>query len=656
MNRAYRAGWAILAISIFILAGCGSDRTEESAPETYVEADKEARLGETADAGPAGDPSAEPKIYRVGIFEDLTTVNYWAYLGPDTTIWNTYVLAGAYPALYTYSDQRYDWIPSLASDFPSPVIEETIGGRSLWTTVVDLKQDMRWSDGVNVTAHDFVFTSQTVLDLELTGNWSGVIDLGFFDHAEALGDYQLKVFFKEKPGLAVWQFGTAFMPILSKAYWQAVVEDAKADTSEGITGQQRTLYAHVPVNEPVAGGYSFKKWERGAFAERERNPDYYFEGSTISEYANGAYLEAKPGVFSFSAYGDPSGETTLEYTVGPYADSSIYSIYGDQETAVLALKNGDIDILMNPLGLQRGLQEQLRGESGLATVENPDNGFRYLGFNMRRPPMDNQAFRQAVAILIDKEFLTSTVLQGVAIPIYTTVPEGNGFWHNPDVPLVGKDLDRAQRIAQAVELLKGAGFTWETEPRVSEDGSFVEVEGKGLRMPGGDPMPELEILSPSPGYDPLRSTFAIWIERWLNDVGIPAQARLTDFNVIVDKIADPDGFDMWILGWRLSIYPDYLDAFFHSRHSTGDGLNRGGYSNPEFDVLAEGLLSETDLDAARDKVFRMQEFLAADLPYVVLFTTPILETYSSSRLEFPYTDSLGGIQNSNGMPTTVVIK
>ena len=85
-------------------------------------------------------------------------------------------------------------------------------------------------------------------------------------------------------------------------------------------------------------------------------------------------------------------------------------------------------------------------------------------------------------------------------------------------------------------------------------------------------------------------------------------------------------------------------------------MNRGGYSNPEFDVLAEGLLSETDLEEARIKVFKMQEFLADDLPYVVLFTTPILETYRDDRLEFPYTQVLGGIQNANGMTTTVLIK
>ena len=655
----------VLASVIFVTfaAGCTREVIKEVPVETIVEKEviKEVFIEKPAEQKEAGrtaetaetTESTGPKIYKLGIFEDLTTTNYWAYLGPDTTIWNSYVLSGGKPALYSLSAQRFDWIPSAATDFPTPVVEETAGGTTLWTTEVVLKKGMKWSDGNDVTAEDFIFTAHTVRDLELSGNWSSSVDTEFFDHAEALAPYKLKIYFKQKPGLARWQFGLAFMPILSKAFWEPVVEEAK---KQGTTvEQQRALYAHVPENEPSAGGYIFEKWENGAFAEKVKNPDHYFEGSSIIQYSNGAYSESKPGVYDFGAYGDPEGDKVLDYTVGPFADSSIYSIFGNQETAVLALKKGDIDFMLNPLGLQRGLQEQLKGQAGLETLENANNGFRYLGFNMRHPPMNIKAFRQAVAILIDKEFLTSTVLQGVAIPMYTTVPEGNGFWYNPNVSLIGKGLSRTERTKEAVKLLKDAGFTWEKEPKVSENGT-VEVEGKGLKLPNGDPMPDLEILSPSPGYDPLRSTFAIWIERWLNDMGIPAKAKLTDFNVIVEKIADPDGFDIWILGWGLSNFPDYLEAFFHSRHAEGDGLNRGGYSNPEFDALAEQLLIETDLDAARDQVFKMQEFLADDLPYVVLFTTPLLESYRSDRLTFPYTGTLGGLQSTNGMTSAVVIK
>ena len=209
-----------------------------------------------------------------------------------------------------------------------------------------------------------------------------------------------------------------------------------------------------------------------------------------------------PGVYEFAAYGETGGDKSLEYTVGPYADSTIYSIYGSQDGAVLALKKGDIDFMLNPLGLSKGLQEQLQGEDGLSVIENPSDGVRYLGFNVRKAPQDNKAFRQAVATLIDKEFLTETVLQGVAIPVYTMVPEGNKAWYNPDVPLIGKGLSRGERVARAVELLKGAGFAWETEPRVSEDGKFIEQPGEGLKMPNGEPMPAMTLLAPSPGYDP----------------------------------------------------------------------------------------------------------------------------------------------------------
>ena len=52
----------------------------------------------------------------------------------------------------------------------------------------------------------------------------------------------------------------------------------------------------------------------------------------------------------------------------------------------------------------------------------------------------------------------------------------------------------------------------------------------------------------------------------------------------------------------------------------------------------------------------MQEFLADDLPYVVLFTTPILETYRKDRLDFPYTSTLSGLQGAGGLPGTVAIK
>ena len=286
----------------------------------------------------------------------------------------------------------------------------------------------------------------------------------------------------------------------------------------------------------------------------------------------------------------------------------------------------------------------------------------YMGFNTRKEPMSHKEFRQAVATLIDKEFVSQTILQDSTIPMYSVVPEGNGFWHNADVPQFGKGLNRTERLAQAVELLKSAGFTFEEEPEMSEDGNFVAKQGKGLKMPDGTEVPTLQLIAPSSGYDPMRATFAIWIERWLNDVGIPARANLVGFNVIVDNLFSDtvqEDLDMWMLGWSLSLFPDYVEAFFNSRHAPENeegGYNWGGYANPEFDDLSFSLLSETSVESAREKVFKIQQYLAEDLPYVPLFTIPKLDAYRASRIDYPYITVLGGVEGANGMQTIAELK
>ena len=400
----------------------------------------------------------------------------------------------------------------------------------------------------------------------------------------------------------------------------------------------------------------------GLFTRTTPTPTTTAWGPWLPTYANGAYSESNERTgHSATYFGEATGDKVLEYTVGPHVESEIFSIYGNQDAAILALTKGDIDYVFNPLGLEKGFLDRVRSTPDLQVATNANNGVRYMGFNVRKPPMDITEFRQAVATVIDKEFVARTVLQDAAIPVYAMVPVGNEFWHNANVPTFGKDLSRGERIAQAVELLKGAGFTYEQEPEISEDGNFVATQGKGLKMPDGSPVPEMTLLAPSAGYDPMRSTFAIWVERWLNDIGIPLRAHLTGFNVIVDALFSDtvaEDLDMWILGWGLSIFPDYLENFFHSRHSPeiGGGYNWGGYANSQFDELALGLLSETTIEGARDKVFQLQAFLAEDLPYVTLFTTPKLDAYRPSRVEFPYTSVLGGLEQQGGLQHEVVIK
>lgn len=674
MSRKFATGFSLFVLVSLIVTACApaATPTGEAPPVTTAPGGATTAPGATAQPEEGAMPSVP---YRVGVFEDLTSTNYWVANGPDNTVWNSYVLSPTRMALYGLSDKRFQPIPIAAADFATPLEQEG----SFWVSEVTLKDGLTWNDGEPFTAGDVAFTANTVLRFGLVaGNWVNWVDGNYLDHAEAVDDQTVKLFYHTRPGLARHDWGTLQMPILAEHFWADKVEQAAAPLqgltkpgagaseadmaayAQAETEAQENLYGIDATGEPMAGAFIFNRWETGAFAENQWNPDFYARGAVVRTFPDGAYSETKEGAYDFTAYGDPSGEPDLEFTVGPYVNSTVFSIYGSQDAAILALKNGEIDFMLNPLGLQRGLLNQVEGDPNLTVIENPTNGFRYMTFNTRRKPMDDIAFRQAVAVLIDKEFVTSTILQGVAFPLHTFVPQANEQWYFGEVPKFGLHDDgtpmtREERINEAVRILEEAGYSWEggTKPAWNVDNRAVDPGGR-LILPDGTPMQDINLLAPSAGYDPLRSTFAIWIETWLKEAGIPVTANLTGFNVIVQKMFSEQDFDLSILGWSLGIFPSFLRDFFHSEQAVVDGNNAGGYSNPEFDQLSDQLLTCDTVEACKQISDQIQTLLATELPYVLLFDTGIIETYRSDALEYPYTDTLSGLQYLNGMPALVM--
>ncbi len=673
MRRGVVVGTVLVLLGVLV-AGVYLIYTNPGAPPGVPTAEKPSAPSKPEEKSAAN-------VLRVGIFADMTTMNIWHRLGPQSSVWNSYVQDVFHATLFAPGDQRFDWLPSLAAEVPTPFEEVNVDGRTLYVSTVKLRKGLKWSDGRELTAEDVRFSFETIQafgPVELGGNWPSYINPPeLLDKIELVDSYTLKFYLTKRPGLSQWNFGMMYAPIVSKAFWEPKIKpileerdnkiraasqnpDEKlreAETAKARADAVQTLYGVDTQGEPSIGSFMFGKWEKGAFVESLANPHFALRGEKTILYANGAVSIANDRLgYRWSGYGQPQGDVDLEITLGPYVETVLYSIYQNQDAAVLALQRGEIDFILNPLGLQKGFQERLTQVANIKFISNEPYGFRYMAFNFRRPPMNLAAFRQAVATLIDREFVTQNVLQGVAMPFYSFVPPANALWHNPDVPVYGREglrsdgrpLTRAERIQEAVRLLKEAGFRWEREPRVDNPGTRDEtiLPGSGLIMPDGTPVPELELLAPSAGYDPLRSTFALYIEDWLNQVGIPVKANLTGFNVIVTRVFEEQDFDMWILGWSLGdpSFPDFLYYFFHSKFAAPGGQNAMGYSNPEFDRLAQEFIETPDFARAHEIANQLQVMLARDLPYVVLFDSPILEAYPTDRLQFPYTDVLGGIQ------------
>lgn len=225
----------------------------------------------------------------------------------------------------------------------------------------------------------------------------------------------------------------------------------------------------------------------------------------------------------------------------------------------------------------------------------------------------------------------------------------NGFWHT-DVPTPYVGLSRADRARNAVAVLKQGGWTWQKELAWDEESQII-VAGEGVRMPNGDPMPELEILGPGPSHDPLRATFNQWLSEWLRELGMPVESKLTGLNMIAEAVGEFD-FDMFILGWSLTpSLPDYLYDFFHSREDLAlGGLNMPGYSSSPYDALADEFIATVDIERARELAMEMQQILAEDRPCILLFTGQVTD-FLREDVQLPYTQVAGGIANAFGFTT-----
>jgi len=652
---------SFLLIASVVLTACESAATEEVVMETEVE-ETEAAVEETeAAAEETTEPisSKELDVYRIAILADITSSNVWNLFGPGASAYNYVVQSAYWPTLYGLSDERYDLIPFLAAGFASTIEEEG----EFYISTITLKENFLWSDGTQVTAEDIAFTAQVVNDFELGGNWTYFVNN--VDRIEVIDELTAKIYYSSKPGLANHEYGVLQDVIVQKAYWEPKLTDAYAalealdglevDSDEYIAGfadAQTIIYSIESEGEPIAGPFIFDQWEVGAFAENEENENYFFDGTLIELFDDGTYHEMKGDEWEFTAYGEGSGNLTLSFVNGPYAKAVVYSVY-NQDTAVLALLNGEVDYIYNPNGYGPGLRTQLDDNADVTVIENPRLGFRFMSFNFDTPPLDDIAVRQAIACMVDKDFLTENVLQGAAIPVYTPVPEGQPFWFNPDVTILCDGFTEQERMEWAVNRLTEAGYTWDVEPSWNEDrGGSVEW-GEGIKMPDGAYVEELTLLAPSAGYDPLRATAGVFIEQWALSLGFPVDAQLTNFNNIVNETLGGGGnWDMAVVGWSLTQFPDHMCKFFLEEYGT-EVFAFTGYTSDRLSELCGEFTSTSDLDYAKGVGYEMQEILATELPYIFLFVNPVQDAYNMNNVAFPYLEFIGGIENLYGQQINV---
>ena len=540
-------------------------------------------------AGPGSSEALAENMFKIGLLHEPKTLNIW--LASDR--WSRKVLSQLYQPLYIREPASLNLVPWLAADEP-------VYDPATLSYTIKLRPS-KWSDGSELTSEDVAFTGRFIKKFKVPkylSLWE------FVKKIETPDKHTVRFFLKDPK--AIFLTRTLTTPIVQKKEW------AKVSTSLSNSEKPIEKLSRYPIDKPVSSGpFVLKEWKLGEYLLLESNNRFFGKGKTIA----GKLL-------------------------GPNIDGIVFKFFHTSDAAFPALEKGEIDMFW--WGLQQENRESLQQKQNIQLYTNKRSALYYLGFNLRKKPFNDINFRQAVATLIDKDDIIGSVLHGDAFKMDSIVPFGNRFWYYPGVAKYGEGLSREARVRKAYEILSNAGYTWEMPP-LDADGNLVE--GKRIILPDGSPMRKVTILTPTADYDSQRFSAGMMIQNWLKMVGIPASSKPMEFGSLINRVKERHHFDLFVLGYgKLSLDPDYLRSFFHSRNDRPRGWNMSGYKNPDFDRIADESAGVMDVEKRRELIWKMQAIIMRDVPYLPLYNPRLTEGVRIDKFT-GWVEMLDGIGN-----------
>lgn len=366
---------------------------------------------------------------------------------------------------------------------------------------------------------------------------------------------------------------------------------------------------------------------RTSFLYAMYRPDFekFTSAEELQNFANDKPIGT--GLFKLSQFDKDRGVTILEanddfYDGRAIIDQVIFQKFDNSDALVQALKVGDIDLVT---AVPPSAFEIVKDFENVKAVQQPSRSFDELIVNSApadletntgNPALRDPQVREAIAHAIDKQDIVDIVLQGLGEPAWSIVSPtlGGGFWFDPNVPDREFDLDKANQI------LDEAGYT------LGDDG----VRAKGdvrLEM-------RLQFDADYPEY----ARIADLLTDWFRQIGLKTTPEPVDSDTLIAATTGVGDFDLVIWGWGGDPDPDFILSIMLSDQFTVGGWSDAGYTNPEYDQLYLDQQQAVDPEERQAIIYKMQDLLFRDLPYVVLYNYSLLQAYRSDRfIGFPET-------------------
>lgn len=298
-----------------------------------------------------------------------------------------------------YASTVLDWVFDTLLDRDQVTMDNIPNAAKSWdisddhlTYTFHLRDDVKFSDGVPMTAHDVKFSFDKVMDPKVDAPYlrNYFVDI---TGCEVLDDYTVRF-------------------TCNKPYYRHLVMIG------GLYVLPRHIYGEGDFNNhpnnraPVGSGkYALESWETGQRITLVRNPHYW--GSAEKGW--------------------------------PYFEKIVYAIIPDDNTAFQVLSRGDLDFMSMPpdLFVRRANTPRFREQFNRFAYYRP--AYNYIGWNLRKPMFKDRETRLALAMLLDRELLRDEIYYGQAVIISGNFMPGTPE-HNAALQPVLFDPDRARTL------------------------------------------------------------------------------------------------------------------------------------------------------------------------------------------------------------------
>jgi peptide/nickel transport system substrate-binding protein len=355
----WQAKYVLLA-GLLALAACGGSDTPDNR-----------RVGSTV----SGETPVRGGTIVRHLESDCKTLNWVLY----NTVYELYVLRYLYDNLLDY-DENMEIIPVLAESYE-------ISKDNLRITV-QLRDSLRWHDGVPITAEDVKFTVDKILDPAVPA----VNKKGWFsklDRTEIVDSLTIR-FIWAKRYAPVLHALTQLAPIPRHVYGKGNFEKNPAN--------------RAPVG---SGAFKFEEWRTSQTISVVRNEDYYRQNA--------------------------------------YADRVVFRIIPDRSAALNGLKTGELDEMRVR---QIQWESQTNDRDFLEKFEKihyyvPQ--YNYLSWNCRSIWFKDRRVRNAMTMLFNRKAINEKIYSGYATPV--SGPFYFQSWaYNKDIDPLPFDPGAAKRL------------------------------------------------------------------------------------------------------------------------------------------------------------------------------------------------------------------